>query len=261
MKVVLLAGGFGTRLSEETDVRPKPMVEIGGRPMLWHIMNIYSSYGFNEFVVCCGYKGNIIKDYFINYSKHMCDVTVDLRNGELDIHKTYCEPWRITLVDTGLNTMTGGRIKRIKDYIGDEPFLLTYGDGVADVDVEELVKFHNSHNGLVTLTSVQPSGRFGALGLSNNSNRIESFVEKPSGDGRWINGGFFVCEPEVFDYIDGDSTTWEKEPLESLAQEGNLYSYRHNGFWKAMDTLRDKNELEALWSRGDAPWMKNLQRV
>lgn len=261
MKVVLLAGGFGTRLSEETDVRPKPMVEIGGRPMLWHIMNIYSSYGFNEFVVCCGYKGNIIKDYFINYSKHMCDVTVDLRSGELDIHKTYCEPWRITLVDTGLNTMTGGRIKRIKDYIGDEPFLLTYGDGVADVDVEELVKFHNSHNGLVTLTSVQPSGRFGALGLSNNSNRIESFVEKPSGDGRWINGGFFVCEPEIFDYIDGDSTTWEKEPLEILAQEGNLYSYRHNGFWKAMDTLRDKNELEALWSRGDAPWMKNVQRV
>ena len=258
MKVVILAGGFGTRLSEETDIRPKPMVEIGGKPILWHIIKIYSNYGFNEFVVCCGYKGNIIKDYFVNYSKYMCDVTVDLQSGELEIHKNYCEPWRITLVDTGLSTMTGGRIKRIKNYIGDERFLLTYGDGVSDVNLSELLKYHEGHNGLVTLTSVQPTGRFGALGL-NNDDRIETFIEKPSGDGGWINGGFFVCEPEIFNYIKDDSTIWEREPLETLAQEGNLYAYKHQGFWKSMDTLREKKELEELYSSGIAPWMKEKE--
>ena len=254
MKVVILAGGFGTRISEETDVRPKPMIEIGGKPMLWHIMNIYSSYGFNEFIVCCGYKGNVIKDYFVNYYNYMCDITVDLKTGEQIVHRSNSEPWKITLVDTGLNTMTGGRIKRIKEYVNGERFLLTYGDGVSDVNIDELINFHNNHNGLVTVTSVQPTGRFGALTI-NNTDRVETFIEKPSGDGGWINGGFFVCEPEVFDYIEGDSTIWERKPLEMLSQEGKLYSYKHNGFWKSMDTLRDKRELEEIWQSGKAPWM------
>lgn len=253
MKVVLLAGGFGTRLSEETDVKPKPMVEIGGKPILWHIMNIYSSYGYNEFIICCGYKGYAIKEYFVNYHNHMCDLTVDLSNGDLQVHKSNAEPWKITLVDTGLNTLTGGRIKRIKDYVGDEPFLLTYGDGVADVNIKELVEFHKAHDGIATVTSVQPSGRFGALSLANDG-QVNSFIEKPSGDGAWINGGFFVCEPGVFDFIDGDSTVFEKEPLERLANSNNLHAYKHKGFWKPMDTLRDKTELEELWTKGEAPW-------
>lgn len=253
MKVVLLAGGFGTRLSEETDIKPKPMVEIGGKPILWHIMNIYSKYGFDEFIICCGYKGYIIKEYFTNYYSHNCDLTVNLSNGDLQIHKSNSEPWKITLVDTGLNTLTGGRIKRIKDYIGDEAFLLTYGDGVADIDIDKLVKFHNSHDGFVTVTSVQPSGRFGALSLENTG-QVNSFIEKPAGDGAWVNGGFFVCEPQVFEFIDGDNTIFEREPLERLANSNNLFAYKHHGFWKPMDTLRDKNELEELWTKGEAPW-------
>lgn len=253
MKVVILAGGFGTRLSEETDIRPKPMVEIGGKPILWHIMKIYSMYGYKDFIICCGYKGYLIKDYFINYSKYRCDITVDLKKGDINIHKNYAEDWHVTLVDTGLNTMTGGRIKRVKEYIGNERFLLTYGDGVADVDIEKLVEFHEINNNLATVTSVQPSGRFGALNINAN-NKVESFIEKPIDNGGWINGGFFVCEPEVLDYIEGDMTTFEKEPLEELSQKGLLYAYKHYGFWKPMDTLRDKTELEALWSIGKAPW-------
>lgn len=253
MKVVILAGGFGTRLSEETDIRPKPMVEVGGKPILWHIMKIYSNYGYKDFIICCGYKGYLIKEYFINYVKHMCDITVDLKSGDINVHKNYSEDWNVTLVDTGLNTMTGGRIKRVKDYIGNERFLLTYGDGVADINIKELVEFHKDNCNLATVTSVQPSGRFGALKISKN-NKVESFIEKPSGDGAWINGGFFVCEPIVIDYIEGDKTVWEKEPLESLANKGFLQAYKHYGFWKPMDTLRDKTELEALWANGKAPW-------
>lgn len=253
MKVVILAGGFGTRLSEETDIKPKPMIEIGGKPILWHIMKIYSSYGFNEFIICCGYKGYVIKEYFINYAKHMCDVTVDLKSGKLNINKNNSEEWMVTLIDTGLNTMTGGRIKRVKDYIGDDTFLLTYGDGVADVNISELVKFHKGHEGMVTVTAVQPSGRFGAIRINEN-NKIETFEEKPAGDGAWINGGFFVCDSKVIDYIEGDKTKWEKEPLETLAIEGQLQAFKHSGFWKPMDTLRDKNELEELWQKGEAPW-------
>ncbi|QLY79126.1 glucose-1-phosphate cytidylyltransferase [Clostridium intestinale] len=253
MKVVILAGGFGTRLSEETDIKPKPMVEIGGKPILWHIMKIYSSYGFNDFVICCGYKGYVIKEYFTNYYNHMCDITVDLTNGDIKVHKSNAEPWQVTLVDTGLNTLTGGRIKRIKEYVGNEPFMLTYGDGVSDVNIKKLLKHHNSHNGYVSVTSVKPSGRFGALNI-NEEGQVSHFIEKPAGDGAWINGGFFVCEPEIFDYIDGDETIWERKPLETLAKENKLFSYKHEGFWQPMDTLRDKNELESLWVKGEAPW-------
>ena len=253
MKVVILAGGYGTRISEETDLKPKPMIEIGGKPILWHIMKIYSSYGFNEFIICCGYRGYMIKEYFINYAKHMCDLTVNLKTGNLNIHRNDAEDWKITLVDTGLNTMTGGRISRVKEYIGNETFLLTYGDGVSDVNIEELVNFHKNQGCLATVTSVQPSGRFGALKI-NNKNKVETFIEKPAGDGTWVNGGFFVCEPKVVDYIEGDETIWEKKPLESLATNGELMAYKHYGFWKAMDTLRDKNELEALWQSCKAPW-------
>jgi len=255
MKVVLLAGGLGTRISEETVLKPKPMIEIGGMPILWHIMKIYSSHGYNEFVVCLGYKGYLIKEYFNNYFLHRSDVTVDLADNSLKVHGSQAEPWKITLVDTGNESMTGGRIKRIREYIGNEPFLLTYGDGVSDVNITKLVEFHKKHGKLCTVTAVQPSGRFGALNLSEN-NQVMSFMEKPKGDGSWINGGFFVCEPEVFDYIAGDETTWEKEPMENIASDGEMFTYKHEGFWKPMDTLRDKHELEADWSSGNAKWKK-----
>jgi glucose-1-phosphate cytidylyltransferase len=253
MKVVILAGGFGTRLSEETHLRPKPMVDIGDKPILWHIMKIYSSYGFNDFVICLGYKGYMIKEYFANYFMHQSDITIDLTNNSLETHHSQAEPWKVTLVDTGKESMTGGRIKRIQKYVGNEPFLLTYGDGVGNVDIGELVKCHNENNKLVTVTAVQPSGRFGALNLAKN-NQVNSFLEKPKGDGSWINGGFFVCQPEVFQYLDSDSTIWELEPMERIAAEGQLQAFKHVGFWKPMDTLRDKQELEQAWETGSAPW-------
>lgn len=253
MKVVILAGGYGTRLSEETVNIPKPMVEIGGKPILWHIMKIYSHYGYNDFIICLGYKGYIIKEYFMNYFMHMSDITVDLSNGGIKIHNSKAENWKVTLVDTGLDTMTGGRIKRIKDHLNGERFMLTYGDGVGDVNINSLVKFHESHGKLATMTAVQPSGRFGALTI-NDDKKVESFVEKPAGDGAWINGGFFVLEPEVIDYIKDDNTSWEREPLENLTKENQLFAYKHEGFWKPMDTLRDKIELEKLWSTKEAPW-------
>ncbi len=254
MKVVLLAGGFGTRLSEETDIKPKPMVEIGGNPMLWHIMKIYSSYGFNDFVVALGYKGYLIKEYFSNYFLHQSDVTIDMRKNKLEVHNCHAEPWKITMIDTGQGTMTGGRIARVRDYIGDEPFMLTYGDGVANVNIAELVKFHKKHKKLATITAIQPAGRFGALNINESKKNVMSFTEKPKGDNAWINGGFFVVEPEALDYIEGDSTIWEKEPLQNLAAEGELMAYKHHDFWKCMDTLRDKQELESLWTSGKAPW-------
>ncbi len=255
MKVLLLAGGFGTRMSEETNVVPKPMVEVGGKPMLWHIMKIYSQYGFNEFVVLLGYKGYYIKEYFANYYLHSADVTIDMAKNETVYHKSSAEPWKITLLDTGLNTMTGGRIKRAKEFIGDEPFLLTYGDGVADVDIAALVKFHKEHGKLVTMTSVQPEGRFGALQIEADM-QVSKFLEKPKGDGAWINGGYFVCQPEVLDYIENDETVFEQEPLMNLATEGNIFTYQHHGFWRFMDTLRDKQQLNSIWDKGNAPWKK-----
>ncbi|HOJ93652.1 MAG TPA: glucose-1-phosphate cytidylyltransferase [Fervidobacterium nodosum] len=253
MKVVILAGGFGTRLSEETVTIPKPMVEIGGKPILWHIMKIYSAQGFNDFIICLGYKGYVIKEYFLNYFYHTSDITVDLQSGKIDIHNSYTENWKVTLVDTGLNTMTGGRIKRIKNFVGNETFMLTYGDGVSDVNLVNLLNYHKSHGKLATVTAVQPAGRFGTLTIDEQG-QVSKFVEKPAGDGAWINGGFFVLEPKIFDYIEGDHTIWEREPLEKLAQEGNLVAYKHYGFWKAMDTLRDKMELEKIWQDGNAPW-------
>ncbi|GAB2700803.1 glucose-1-phosphate cytidylyltransferase [Mucilaginibacter koreensis] len=253
MKVVLLAGGLGTRLSEETTLRPKPMVEVGGMPILWHIMKIYSSHGYNDFVVCLGYKGYLIKEYFANYFLHKSDVTIDLSDNSLKVLDSQAEPWKITLVDTGVDSLTGGRIKRVQQHIGNEPFMLTYGDGVSDVNITELVKFHKENGRLCTVTSVQPSGRFGALNIGEN-NEVHSFMEKPKGDGSWINGGFFVCQPEVFDYIEGDLTTWEREPMENIAKEGQMDTYKHHGFWKPMDTLRDKQELEADWASGNAKW-------
>ncbi|RKR82242.1 glucose-1-phosphate cytidylyltransferase [Mucilaginibacter gracilis] len=253
MKVVLLAGGLGTRLSEETTLRPKPMVEIGGMPILWHIMKIYSSYGFNDFVVCLGYKGYVVKEYFANYFLHKSDVTINMSDNSIKVHDSQAEPWKITLVDTGNESMTGGRIKRIQPHIGNEPFLLTYGDGVGDVDIKKLVEFHQANGKYCTVTSVQPSGRFGALNLTEND-IVHSFMEKPKGDGAWINGGFFVCEPSVFDYIEGDSTIWEKEPMEQIASEGQMVAFKHSGFWKPMDTLRDKQELENDWALGKAKW-------
>ncbi len=252
MKVVILAGGFGTRLSEETDIKPKPMVEIGGKPILWHIMKIYSTYGFNDFVICLGYKGYVIKEYFANYFLHMSDVTIDLKNNKMEIHNVKAEPWKVTLVDTGLNTMTGGRIKRVQKYIGNETFMLTYGDGVGNINIKKLLEFHRKHDKYATLTAVQPSGRFGALDLEES--KVKAFKEKPKGDGAWINGGFFVLEPQIFDYIEGDETIWEREPLENLAKDGQLMAYKHTGFWKPMDTLRDKRELESLWQSGNPPW-------
>lgn len=253
MKVVILAGGLGTRISEETDVRPKPMVEIGGKPILWHIMKIYSHYGYNDFIVCCGYKGHVIKEYFSNFFLHHADVTFDLKNNKMEIHKSNSEDWKITLIDTGKDTMTGGRIKRIEKYVDNKTFMLTYGDGVSNVNIEELVKAHKSSNKLATVTAVQPSGRFGALGINDN-NEVESFFEKPKGDGSWINGGFFVCEPDVFKYIKGDETIWEKDPLENLAKGSHLNSYKHRGFWKPMDTLKDKQDLNEYWENGTAEW-------
>ncbi len=256
MKVVILAGGFGTRISEESHLKPKPMIEIGQHPILWHIMKIYSSHGFNDFIICVGYKGYCIKDYFAHYFLHEADVTFDFRNqNERMIHHHSAEPWTVTLVNTGLETMTGGRVKRVQPYVGDEPFLLTYGDGVADVNLKELVAYHQDHGKLATVTSIQPSGRFGALDLDGNGN-VHGFQEKPKGDGAWINAGFFVLQPEVFDYIDGDDTILERSPLESLARDGQLTAYKHHGFWQPMDTLRDKVLLEELWKSGNAPWKR-----
>ena len=253
MKVVILAGGFGTRISEESDVKPKPMIEIGGRPMLWHIMKSYSKYGFDEFVILLGYKGYVIKEFFSNYFLHQSDITIDLSNNSVDIHQNESESWKVTLLDTGLNTLTGGRIKRAQKYIGDSDFLLTYGDGLSDVDISKTVEYHKKHGKFVTMTAVQPAGRFGALDIKKDHS-VASFKEKPKGDGSWINGGFFVCKPEVFDYIKGDSTVFEQEPLARLANDGELMSYKHNGFWKCMDTLRDKNSLCKMWDDGNAPW-------
>lgn len=253
MKVVILAGGLGTRLSEETDVLPKPMVEIGGKPILWHIMKMYAHYGFNEFVICLGYKGHFVKEYFLNFFLHHSDVTFDLVNNKMEVHNSDVEQWKVTLVDTGNDTMTGGRIKRIEKYVNNETFMLTYGDGVSNVDINELLKTHKQHGKLVTVTAVQPSGRFGALGINTN-NGIESFFEKPKGDGSWINGGFFVCEPQIFKYIDGDSTIWEQTPLEKLAKDNQLVAYKHRGFWKPMDTLKDKQDLNDFWKQGIAEW-------
>ncbi len=254
MKVVILAGGYGTRISEESIFRPKPMIEIGEFPILHHIMKYYSYYGFNEFVICCGYKANIIKEYFANYFLHTSDVTFDFRfNGNMQIHENTAEPWKVTLIDTGLDTQTGGRIKRIRKYTENETFLLTYGDGISDVNLKELVEFHKENKAMVTLTSVQPSGRFGAIDVEANG-KISSFKEKPKGDVGWVNGGFFVCEPEIFDYIDGDKTFWEREPLETIANSGKLMAYKHHGFWSPMDTVRDKNYLDELWKSGNAPW-------
>ena len=253
MKVLILAGGFGSRLSEETDVRPKPMAEIGGRPILWHIMKIYSYYGFNEFIILLGYKGYYIKEYFANYFLHQSDVTIDLSNNNLQVHNNTSEPWKVTLLDTGLQTMTGGRILRAKDFVDNKTFLLTYGDGVADINLHALTEFHKKHGRSITMTAVQPEGRFGALKLADD-NKVLSFTEKPRGDGSWINGGFFVCEPEIFKYIKNDETVFEQEPLERLAADGELYNYRHGGFWKCMDTLRDKNKLNEMWDNGEAKW-------
>lgn len=256
MKVVILAGGLGTRLSEETTIKPKPMVEIGGMPIIWHIMKIYSFYGYNDFVICLGYKGYLIKEFFNNYFLHKSDITVDLKNNKVIFNETDAEPWTITLVDTGVNSMTGGRIKRIQKHIGNEPFFLTYGDGLSDVNILELLETHKESKKYLTVTSVQPNGRFGALNLSPK-NEVMSFLEKPKGDGSWINGGFFVCQPEVFNYILNDETIFEKDPMEALAKEGQMQAYLHNGFWKPMDTLRDKIELEELWGLKDkTPWKK-----
>lgn len=255
MKAVILAGGLGTRITEETAVKPKPMVEIGGRPILWHIMKMYSAHGFNEFVILLGYKGYVIKEYFSNYFLHQSNVTIDLANNSVEVHHTTSEPWKVTLLDTGLHTMTGGRVKRARDYINNETFMLTYGDGVASVDIKESLAFHRKHGKAITMTSVQPAGRFGALAI-NDDQQVLSFKEKPKGDGNWINGGFFVCEPKVIDYITDDTTIFEREPLENLAKDGELYTYRHNGFWQCMDTLRDKRNLNKLWEGNNPPWKK-----
>jgi glucose-1-phosphate cytidylyltransferase len=252
MKVVILAGGLGTRLSEETTVRPKPMVDIGGRPILWHIMKIYAEHGLNEFVVCLGYKGYMVKEYFANYFLHMCDVTFDLAKNQLEVHHSHTEPWKVTLVETGESTQTGGRVKRIASYLDGEEFMLTYGDGVADIDITALLKFHRSERRLATVTGVQPPGRFGSLEMDGT--RAIGFREKPIGDGGWINGGFFVLSREVIDYVDGDHTVWEREPMERLAREGQLGVYLHKGFWQPMDTLRDRSQLEAMWNNNQAPW-------
>lgn len=252
MKAVILAGGTGTRLSEETIVRPKPMVEIGGKPILWHIMKIYSAHGINDFVICLGYKGYIIKEYFANYFLHMSDVTFDMKMNRMNVHHANAEPWLVTLVDTGDDTMTGGRLQRAQKYLGDEDFCFTYGDGVGNIDLQALIQFHRSEGRLATVTATQPPGRFGALSLDGH--RILSFQEKPEGDGGWINGGFFVLSPKVIDYIDGDHIIWEREPMERLAHDGQMSAYFHKGFWQPMDTMRDKNLLEELWASGKAPW-------
>ena len=254
MKVVILAGGYGTRISEESGVRPKPMVEIGGNPILWHIMKIYSAYGLSDFIICCGYKSYVIKEYFANYHLRTADVTFDLANNAVQIHQNGVEPWKVTLIETGENTMTGGRLKRVKNHVGNNTFCLTYGDGVSNVNIRDLIKFHRSQKTLATLTAAQVPGRFGAFSLAQDQSKILQFAEKPKGDGAWVNSGFFVLEPGVMDYIDGDSTVWEREPLERLAHEGQLSAYRHNGFWQPMDSLRDKRVLEDLWNRENPPW-------
>jgi glucose-1-phosphate cytidylyltransferase len=252
MKAVILAGGMGSRLSEETSLRPKPMLGIGGRPILWHIMKHYSAHGVNDFIICCGYKGYVIKEYFANYFLHMSDVTFDIEHNQMEVHQRFAEPWRVTLVDTGITTLTGGRLKRVKRYLGDDDFCLTYGDGVADVDISKLVEFHKREGKLATVTAVQPPGRFGVLELDGNL--IRRFQEKPSGAGSWISAGFFVLSPKAVDYIEGDATPWEKEPMERLAREGELNAFCHDGFWQSMDTLRDRQYLESLWQSGKAPW-------
>lgn len=256
MKVVILAGGYGTRISEESHLKPKPMIEIGDKPILWHIMKIYSYYGYNDFVICCGYKGYAIKEYFSNYFLHTSDITFDFTDqGRVIIHDSFSEQWKVTVVDTGLDTMTGGRIKRVRKFIGDEPFMLTYGDGLADVDIPALLEFHRQKGGYVTVTAVKPEGRFGAVEFGGDG-RVNRFMEKPRGDGGYVSGGFFVCEPAVFNYIDGDATVWEQEPLEKMAAEGRLFAYPHDGFWQPMDTMRDKNLLDSLWNSPAPPWKK-----
>jgi glucose-1-phosphate cytidylyltransferase len=252
MKAVILAGGLGSRLSEETAVRPKPMVEIGGKPILWHIMKIYAAHGVEEFVICLGYKGYVIKEFFANYHLHTCDLSFDLSHGEVQVHRSNTEPWKVTLVDTGEDTMTGGRLRRVLPYVGDEDFCFTYGDGLADIDITALIAYHREQGALATVTAVQPPGRFGAVEL--NGTRVLSFHEKPRGDGTWLNGGFFVLSPGIGRYLEDDATTWEQEPLRRLTSEGQLASFRHEGFWQAMDTLRDRNQLEQLWGTGHAPW-------
>ncbi len=252
MKAVILAGGLGSRLSEETTTRPKPMVEIGGKPILWHIMKVYAAHGVEEFVICLGYKGYVIKEFFANYYLHTCDLSFDLGQGDVQVHRSSTEPWKVTLVDTGEDTMTGGRLKRVLPYVGDEDFCFTYGDGLADIDITRLIAYHREQGALATVTAVQPPGRFGAVEL--NGTRVRRFEEKPRGDGAWMNGGFFVLSPQVGRYLEDDQTTWEQEPLRRLTREGQLASFRHQGFWQAMDTLRDRNQLEQLWEAGDAPW-------
>lgn len=254
MKVVILAGGYGTRISEESAIRPKPLVEIGGYPMLWHIMKIYSRYGLNDFVICCGYKGHLIKQYFRDYALARSDITIDLHANTIKTHRNGVEPWQVTLVDTGEQTMTGGRLKRVRPYLDEESFCLTYGDGVSDIDLDDLIEFHRRSGAIATVTAVRQPGRFGALGLAPNDSKVRGFREKSNDDGGFVNGGFFVLEPAIFDYIAGDDTTFEREPLEALAEEGQLAAYRHRGFWQNMDTLRDRNLLEQMWQQGGAPW-------
>lgn len=253
MKVVILAGGLGTRLSEETDIKPKPMVEIGGKPILWHIMKIYSHYGFNEFIICCGYKGHVIKEYFSNFFLHNSDITFDFKKNKMNVHSTAVENWKITLVDTGKDSMTGGRIKRIEKYIDNSTFMLTYGDGVSNIDIKKLLAFHKKNKKSVTVTAVQPESRFGVLDI-NSKDEVQSFMEKPKGESGWINGGFFVCEPDIFKYIKGDETIWEREPLEMIAKRKQLSAYKHDGFWKPMDSLKDKQDLNKYWDTNKAEW-------
>ena len=255
MKAIILAGGLGTRISEETQVKPKPMIEIGGKPILWHIMKLYSAHGINEFIICCGYKGYIIKEYFANYFLHMSDVTFDMKENEMQVHQRNAEPWKVTLINTGENTLTGGRLRRVADYVkSDEAFCFTYGDGISDVDISALINFHQKHKKLATITAVQPPGRYGSLDIQNDL--VNKFIEKPRGDGGWINGGFFVLSPKCIDYIESDQSSWEGNPLEKLAKEAELGAFKHKGFWQPMDTLRDKNLLEELWDSGHAPWKK-----
>ncbi len=251
MKAVILAGGLGTRISEESHLKPKPMIEIGGKPILWHVMKIYSAHGIHDFVICCGHKGYIIKEYFANYFLHMSDVTFDMAKNEMEVHERHAEPWRVTLIDTGQDTLTGGRLKRVREHVENKTFCFTYGDGLSDIDIRSLIAFHREHGKCATLTAIQPPGRYGALNL--NGSVVRNFQEKPAGDGAWVNGGFFVLEPSVFDYIEGDQTSWESQPLQQLATENQLMAYQHTGFWQAMDTLRDKNQLEDLW-RASPPW-------
>jgi len=254
MKAVILAGGYGTRISEESGVRPKPMVELGGKPILWHIMKIYSYYGINDFIICCGYKSEVIKDYFVHYSYSNSDITVDLQKHSVDIHTNHTEPWKVTLAETGLTTMTGGRLKRISQYLDDEPFCCTYGDGVSDINISDVIDFHKNHKQKATVIAVQPPGRFGVFSLRNNDNTIRSFREKPVNDGSWINGGFMVLDPSVLDFIKDDATVFENEPMRTLSEKGELMAYRHEGYWQCMDTLRDKHVLEDIWQSGNAPW-------